>query len=318
MQREITAQALAQEIKNFFALVKALRTIKKNSPHVIVHTHSTKAGLVGRWAALFAGIKHRVHTIHGYAFNDFQPWPIWFAIYFLELVTSFITTHFVCVSQYDADTGSRLFPFFKNKHTLIRAAVADAYFKAAHISQNNQFFTFGTIACFKPQKNLFDLLNAFAHVHQKHPQTRLEIIGDGALRPQIECFITQNGLNEAITLHGWQNDVTKIAHHWHAFVLTSLWEGLPCAVVEARLLGLPVISYKTGGVPEVILHDKNGFIHEQKDWPAIARSMCAMIENPTLYKQLQTYEDSFEDFHYNAMVKQHKALYEKISSRAPL
>ena len=54
--------------------------------------------------------------------------------------------------------------------------------------------------------------------------------------------------------------------NWHAFVLSSLWEGLPCAIVEARLLKLPVLSYNTGGIRDVIQHGKNGYLYHQKDW----------------------------------------------------
>ena len=95
LKREVGFKSLKTELKNFFVLIRELKKLKKEHPTLIVHTHSTKAGFIGRWAALCAGIRTRVHTIHGYGFHAHQPWYTWCAIYFLELITSCITSHFV-------------------------------------------------------------------------------------------------------------------------------------------------------------------------------------------------------------------------------
>lgn len=314
LAREVRLAALLREFKTFFTLVKQLRALKREHPDIIVHTHSTKAGLLGRWAAFFAGIKKRVHTVHGFGFNKFQPKVIWFVIYFLELVTSFITTHFVCVSQADIDMGIKLFPRFKRKSSLIRAAVdwQQFYYKPARKISCIKPFIFGTIACFKKQKNLVDLLQAFTLVYQKHPEAKLEIIGDGVLRPALENWVCEKQLSHAVVFYGWQERVAPIARCWQAFVLTSLWEGLPCAVVEARLLSLPVISYKTGGIPEIIHDHVNGLLYDQKDWRSFADGMCMLIEHPEIYQRLSNYDDKLQYFQDSVMIEQHAALYKQL------
>jgi glycosyltransferase involved in cell wall biosynthesis len=316
--REIGFKQILQEFKNFFELIKKLRVLKKEHPSLIVHTHSTKAGIIGRWAAFFAGIKKRVHTIHGFAFHEHQNRLAWLAIYLIELVTSFITTHFICVSTTDITVGKKLFPQFSKKHSLIRAAVAwDTFFIPA--TQATPFptqapFIFGTIACFKPQKNLFDLLRAFAKVYTSNSQVRLEIIGDGQQRPAIEAWITEHRLNGIITLHGWQQAVAPSMLNWHAFVLSSLWEGLPCAIIEARLLRLPVISYNTGGITDVIYHAKNGFIIPQKNWPALAEAMLTLSQDQISYAAMQQYPDKLDSFHHDTMLKEHAVLYQNLEN----
>ena len=161
LKREIRLSSILHEIKTFFSLISLLRKLKKQHKDLIIHTHSTKAGLLGRWAAFFARAKKRVHTVHGYGFHDYQSWPIWTSIYLCELFTSFITTHFVCVSEKDHQTGCRLFPRFKKKSSLIRAAVEDRFFlvpaRRTDIkpAKKQRPFVIGTISCFKPQKNLF-------------------------------------------------------------------------------------------------------------------------------------------------------------------
>ena len=123
LTREVRFFGFINELHCFLKLVLTLRRLKKKYPHAIVHTHSTKAGILGRWAAFFAGIRTRIHTIHGYAFHNHQNKVAWLLIYATELITSFITTRFVCVSYADVKTGIRLFPWFANKHSIIRAAV---------------------------------------------------------------------------------------------------------------------------------------------------------------------------------------------------
>ena len=314
MTREVSVKNfLWLEIKNFFKLIKIIRAHKKNNPHFIVHTHSTKAGLVGRWAAFFAGATKRVHTIHGYGFHDHQPRLIWTIIYLLELITSFITTHYICVSSRDVATGKRLFPRFAKKYSLIRAAIDEQQFfipaRKTTLNQTEQFI-FGTVSSFTQKgKNIPELLRAFAYVVQYNPNARLEIIGDGIYRPLIERTIAKLNLTKVVTLHGWQQTVAPIMHTWNAFVMSSLWEGLPCAIVEARALKLPVLAYDTGGISDVIIHGKNGLLYKQKDWLSLARGMLELSKNPPLYHQLHTFNDDLSNFKYDAMVKQHLNLY---------
>ena len=268
-KREAGLSLIRADIKTFFNMVRTLRAIRKqledknsieNSAHretasseidrtsgpghaLVVHTHCPKAGIMGRWAAWFAGIRHRVHTVHGPSLHEHQPWLVWLPIYALELVTSFITTHFVCVASSDVEAGKKLFPRFGKKYSIIRAAIDWDRFTPASVTTmgptESDTFVFGTVACFKPPKNLFDLIKAFAFMHQKYPNSRLEIVGDGVLRSKIEACIDEHQVTEAVILHGWQHNVIPIMRTWHAFAFSSLWEGLPCAVVEARLLNYP-------------------------------------------------------------------------------
>ena len=327
LKREISFKTVFLEIKNFFLLIKELRKIKKYNPNLIVHTHSTKAGIVGRWAALFAGIKNRIHTVHGYGFHEHQNIFKWFLIYIPELITGLITTKFVCVSSYDIKTGNKLIPGFKKKYSLIRAAVDTEKFNTSlsplvpsilrseakkNVSRDGSLFIFGTVSCFKPQKNLLDLIEAFNKAYQNNNNIRLEIVGDGIMRKDLEEKIQEYRLQNVITLHGWQNDVAKFMNSWNSFVLSSLWEGLPCAIIEARLLKIPVLSYNTGGISDVIINGKNGYLYPQKNWALLTEGMLQISNNPDLYKQLKDFDDNLIDFNYSKMVLDHINLYKSL------
>lgn len=317
LKREVSFKKVIEEFKAFWALVKVLRNLKKSDKTIIVHTHSTKAGIMGRWAALFAGIRHRVHTVHGYGFNDYQNIFTWLAIYALEFITSIITTHYICVSSADAKIGVKLLPRFTARHSIIRAAVDSKNFTEIESRSefpHNETFVFGTIACFKPQKNLIDLLQAFLVVHHKNPNTRLEIIGDGEQRTLLQKWITDHDLNDTVILHGWQDNVATIMKNWHTFVLSSLWEGLPCAIVEARLLKLPVLSYDIGGVRDVIFDGVNGMLYKPKDWQQLSSGMLLISQNEELYKRLQDHQEDLTAFQDQTMIAQHNELYKQIAS----
>ena len=316
-KREIAWYKLALEIKTFFSLFRILRKLKKQHPNLVVHTHGSKAGVLGRLAAMLARVTQRIHTVHGFPFHPHQKLLAWIGAYCAELLCAPLTTHFVCVSNADAQTGKRLLPRFAKKHSIIRAAVdTEQFYIPALQAQKHpspyEPFIFGTISCMKPQKNLLDMLKAFAHVHKHNPRARLEIIGDGIERKRLEDWIFTHGLGDVITLHGWQHDVLPFLKNWHCFVLSSLWEGLPCAIIEARLAKLPILSYDTGGVREVIHHGVNGFVYPQKEWQQLAQGMLALSTDELLFMTLRTYPDNFKDFDLKVMTDKHAKLYKAI------
>ncbi|MBS1988321.1 glycosyltransferase family 4 protein [Candidatus Dependentiae bacterium] len=327
LQREVGSgiKKIYQEFKAFFSIIKILKKLNRDYPNLIVHTHSTKAGIMGRWAAYFARVPIRIHTVHGYGFHDHQSRLAWLAVYLLEYLTSFITTHFVCVSEQDRDTGIRLFPKFFQKSSVIRAAVQDENFYPAqvNITNNQQDIIIGTVSCFKPQKNLFDLLKAFHYLYQETPvsiqkRLRLQIIGDGVLRNELETWIIHHKLQTHIDLLGWQNNVADWMRTWNIFTLSSLWEGLPCAIIEARLCKLPVVAYDVGGIREVIKNGYNGFLIQPGDWKKLAEKFSQLICSQELYESMYNNSDTLDSFKNNTMIGSHKKLYDNFIAHQPI
>ena len=322
MQRDVRFLGVLQEIKNFIILHNLLRRLKKSHPHLIIHTHSSKAGIIGRWAALFAGVKHRVHTVHGYGFHDHLSRAAWLMRFIPEYLTSLITTHFVCVSRQDQHIGNTLFPGFAKKNSLIRAAVDYETFHTPSFTPSyraDKPFVIGTVSCFKPQKNIFDLLEAFHAVYQKltdhgHPAPRLEIIGDGEQRSLIEAWIAEHHLQAHIRLLGWQSDVQQFLKQWDLFTLSSLWEGLPCAIIEARLSHVPVIAYNVGGIAEVVRNGHNGYLITPGDKKALAEKIIHLAMHPSVQHALAAENDDLIDFDNKSMVKKHTTLYKSLLS----
>lgn len=321
-KREIGLNFIIQESKTFKQIIQILKHLKQQHPNLIIHTHSTKAGILGRWAAFFAGIKNRIHTVHGYGFHAAQNNFAWLATYILECMTAPISTHFICVSNTDAKTGMKLLPGFKKKYSIMRAAVDTRAFASSIRSQTSeqQTVVIGSVSCFKPQKNLLDLLRAFCHVYTIAKNyginVKLEIIGDGTQRELLEAWIDSHSLSSAITLYGWQNNVASIMQSWDVYAMSSLWEGLPCAIIEARLCALPVVCYNVGGIAEVIIDGQNGFLLTPHDWQGLAEKLLLLVTMPMLRLSLSYFPDNLSAFEISTMVDSHIRLYETLASKS--
>ena len=329
-KREVRLLSIFSEIKTFLKMIFKMRSLKKKHPNIIVHTHSTKAGLMGRWSALFSGIKKRVHTVHGFGFHNHQNKIAWLINFTLEFATSLITTHYVCVSKEDRKIGIKLLLNFKKKSSVIRAAVDyEKFYTPAKLDQSKKIcqgsifqetkknFIIGTVSCLKPQKNIIDLLKAFKLFIDKLSTTeskniKLQIIGDGIQRKIVEEWISKNKLESKIDLLGWQNDIQKFMNSWDIFAMSSLWEGLPCAIVEARLSKLPVIAYKINGIPEIIQNGKNGFLVKPGNWKLLSQKMEILFKDFDLLKTMKIHPDDLNEFKNTTMIKQHSNLYQKL------
>ncbi|MBL4587835.1 glycosyltransferase family 4 protein [Candidatus Babeliales bacterium] len=137
----------------------------------------------------------------------------------------------------------------------------------------------------------------------------LEIIGDGEQRKMIETWIRDHKLEDQIILHGWQKNVDHFLHTWDIFSLSSLWEGLPCAVVEARLARLPVVAYDVGGISEIIKNGENGYLVKPGDWRGLSDRLFDLIHEQSLYQKCTEYDDRLDPFYRETMVQEHLKLY---------
>lgn len=322
-KREIGFGMMLSEIQSVFEIVHILKKIKKEHKEVIVHTHSTKAGIVGRLAAFLAGIPYRVHTVHGFGFHDYQTPFLWWVSYTLESIVAWLTTCFIVVSNVDRREGIKRLPRFAYRNKLIRAAIDQAPFK--NTGNEREYpatgeFVIGTISCFKPQKNLLDLLHAFNEVKKNlvtpemRARLKLEIVGDGEQRSAIERFISEHGLEADVRLLGWQADVAPLLLRWNLFAMSSLWEGLPCAVVEASCARLPVVAYNVGGICELIGEGEQGYLVMPGDWYQLAQKIALVVNDPFLWKKLVlgSDEETLKEFDISEMLSRHHDLYHQL------
>lgn len=266
-------------IKDMLALLEIRKFIKVNKI-TIVHTHSSKAGILGRWAARMAGVKAILHTVHGWSFNDYQSKWLRVICIRLERISAGFTDRIIVVSRYDKEAGLKNMIGGANSYRLVRYAVDRAGLGADPGPVRKEFgfadgdAVVGSIACFKPQKSPQDFIRLASRVAQRIPNAKFLLVGDGNLRPDINRLISKYGLSSRIVLSGWRRDIPQLLSAMDVFVLTSLWEGLPISALEAMAAAKPVVVTDTGGIREVVSNGVNGFLVPRGD---VSRMCDAVI-----------------------------------------
>jgi glycosyltransferase involved in cell wall biosynthesis len=278
-------------LKDLLASIEIYRFIKKNNIR-IVHTHSSKAGILGRLAARLANVKIIIHTVHGWSFNDYQS-PISRKLFIhLEKMIGKFTDRLVVASYHDKQKGLKNNISSDNGYTLIRYGIDYAKFKIEVHSTKEELgigandFVVTNISCFKPQKSPCDFIKLAYLVNKEFPNTKFLLVGDGILRKEIEKLVLKLNLQKQIILTGWRRDIPEILSITDVLVLTSLWEGLPIVVLEAMAAARPIIATDTGGVGEVVIEDKTGFLVPCRGIKKMSEKLVVLIKNESFRRQI--------------------------------
>ena len=321
-----------QDLKVMFQIRRILRQEQHKDPRMplIVHTHSSKAGIVGRWAAQLAGISRIIHSIHGFGFHPRQSFVQRWTYILLEWVTARITTHFIAVSAANIHTGRRYRLFSPEHASIIRSGIDIARFQqsANRIRAEDQEHRrrmldalklphetplVGMIACFKPQKAPLDFIRVMRIVAQRNSHVHAVMVGDGVLRPQIETLITEYHLEERISLLGWRTDIPDILPLFDLLVLTSYWEGLPRVCPQAMAVGLPIVATSVDGVPEAVQDGVTGYLLAPGGIQGISEKILQLLEHPDIAQQMGAEgQKRVAEFDIYRMVHQQEELYRSL------
>ena len=305
--------------KDLFALLQMRSFIKANKIE-IVHTHSSKAGILGRLAARLSGVKIILHTVHGWSFHNYQPKLERYLFVLLERFCARFTDKLIVVSNFDKQTGLKNRIGSEEKYRLINYGINYADFtvngqdvkKEFGINKDEQLI--GTVSCFKPQKAVGDFIQAAALVAESLPRAKFILVGDGILRSKIARQVKKLNLQDKFIFAGWRNDVNKILSALDIFALSSLWEGLPIAALEALACGLAVVATNTGGIQEVIKEGKNGFLVSRRDSSGLSEKIIMLLRDENLRKAVGNNAKNAlgHDFTVEQMVGNTQNLYENL------
>ncbi len=279
-------------LKDLLALVQIYRFIKENNIEA-VHTHSSKAGILGRLAARLAGVKAIVHTVHGWSFNDYQSKACRSFAILLERMSAHFTNKLIVVCEHDLEKGLAHNVGSRSKFALIPYAINYSEFASSRdpvtrreLGLNPEDLIIGMMSCFKPQKSPLDFIKLAYLVHKSFSRAKFILIGDGELRRVVEKQIKEYDLVEQVVLTGWRRDIPRLLSAMDIFVLTSIWEGLPISVLEAMAASLPVVATNTGGVSEIIVDSKTGFLVKRKDMDNMSEKVIMLLEDAGLRREI--------------------------------
>lgn len=286
----------------------------------VVHTHGSKAGILGRWAAHLAGTPVICHTIHGFAFHPHQPAWVRRAYQAAERMTARITTRLVAVNRHDMRTSLSLSIGRPDQYRQIPYGIDLERFHPNGLTPQTARMrlglhperpTIGAVACFKPQKAPWDFLAVCARLKALVPNIQCVMVGDGQLRPFVEQRRRSLGLDETVHLLGWQRDIPTLLTACDVCVLTSRWEGLPVSVLEAQAMGVPVVVTDTGGVRDCLEDRVSGFIVPIGDVEALAQRTAALLRRPEMARSIaaQASVNAARHFSVDRMVREIDAMY---------
>ncbi|MFQ3535269.1 MAG: glycosyltransferase [Aggregatilineales bacterium] len=274
-------------LRDLATAVQLYRVLRREKP-TIVHTHTAKAGLVGRLAAKWAGVPLIFHTYHGHVFHSyFGPAKTRFYIT-LERFGGALSTRIIAVSpnlQREIGQVYRIAPLHKV------ALVVPGYDLSALRQTSHPSGSFrarfgipedaplvGIVGRLVPIKHHALFLTAMAQVAEALPQARFAIIGDGELRAALEKQAESLGIRRSVIFTGWQRDLAAIYGALDCLVLCSKNEGLPSAVIEALVTGVPVVATAVGGVVDM-LADGRGILVPPNDASALAAATLRVLHD---------------------------------------
>lgn len=286
---------------------------------VVVHTHSSKAGVVGRVAARMASASPVVHSIHGFGHEAIETGWMRGMVLATERRMARYTDAFISVSQRALDEGKQLGLLGSAPHQVIRSGIdLEDFGRADSLREETRRSlgipadapVVGMIACLKPQKAPLDFIDVAAAVREQHPEARFFLAGDGDLRPEVEARIRARGLESHLSLLGWRRDIPGLMGALDVLVLTSRWEGLPRVCPQAMAAGKPVVATHVDGIPEAIVDGRNGFLVAPGDIEGAAQRVNELLADPTRAEALgRAGREHVREFDQRHMVEAQEALY---------
>lgn len=270
LKREISPKDDLRAFKEIYRLCRRER-------FDIVHTNSTKPGIVGRIAARMAGVPKVIHTVHGLAFHKFIGFPKWQFYWACEMAGSAFSHKITIVNRF----YTKCFGLFRRKVTTIYNGLDFSAFPAAaprHAVRGRARILF--VGRLDAQKNPLMLLRVAEKVCARYPDTKFTLVGDGELMEACRKFIREHGLSYNVELAGWQGDTARFYASHDIFAMTSIYEAFGLIFLEAGYYELPVVATAVEGVPEVVEDGVTGLLSDPEDADRFADNLIRLIENP--------------------------------------
>ena len=311
---------------NDLKAVWKLRQMMIDGRYDIVHTHSSKAGVLGRVAAKWAGVPFVVHTVHGWSYHDhMSPRKKNFYVA-LEKVGYRNGDAMIAVSPKDIEKGLAEGIGRREDYTVIRSGIELDRFGSVRpgtrVEMREQLgipadaLVVGSVTRLSDQKDPLSLIEGLAKVHQARPDVWSVIVGGGALRSDVEAKIADFGLTGRIKLTGLRRDVPELMATFDIFVLSSLWEGLPRVLPQAMATGLPIVCTRADGSAEAVLDNINGFLVKPRSPEQIAEKVILLIDDRKKRQQMGAAgKDRVEMFGARKMVQDIDELYTRLMKR---
>lgn len=300
------------------------RALRDFQPDV-VHTHSAKGGILGRYAAHALGVRAIVHTVHGAPFHPYQPRPARWFYQYCERRAAKRCHQLVSVADAMTDllVAAKVAP--REKFVTVYSGMDVEPFRRANQDREQtraalgimpEEVVIGKIARLFHLKGHDDLIEVARKLREGFPAIRWLLVGDGILRKALESKIKEAGLQQQFIFTGLVDpmQIPGLIGAMDILVHTSYREGLARTLPQALIAGKPVISYDIDGAREVVLDDQTGFLIRPGDIPQLSERLGRLIASESLRHRLgvsgqQRFTDRFRD---TTMTGQLREIYQRL------
>ena len=324
--------ALKRQIDPFRDLISCYaiyRYLCREKPDIL-HTHSAKAGILGRLAAGFMRRRRPkvIHTIHGLPFHPYQSRIFNFIYIAAEKLAALFTEGYISVAENLVFKSLAAGIGKKEQYCTIYSGFAVEDFASARwrkLESRRRYgfrddeIIIGKVARLFPLKGHEFLLPAFAAVKKEFPRSRLFLVGDGILRPELEAMAEKLGIREAITFAGLllPREIPEAIAAMDLLAHVSLREGLPKAVAQALAGGVPVVAFDVDGTREVVVDGVTGFLVPPHDSERLVLAILSALRAPEKSQAMAQAGQQFvlNNFAINLMVSRIESVYEKVLNK---
>jgi glycosyltransferase involved in cell wall biosynthesis len=292
----VRLDALSREIspiRDALSILRLARLIREQRPRIL-HTHTAKAGTVGRLAALLAGDARPevvVHTFHGHVLRGYFGPLKSGAFRLLERLLARVTTRLIAVSPQVRDDLVALGVAPPEKFSVVRLGIElaerletaeEGLDARARLGIGAERFVVGWVGRMTGVKRTDDVLEALRLLRERGVDAVLLMVGDGPDRDHVEQRASELGIVRHCLFLGYQEDVSGWYRAFDAMILPSANEGTPVVAIEALAAGCPVVATSVGGVPDVVREGVDGFLVPMGDTEALAERLARLVEDPAL------------------------------------
>ena len=288
----VTAFSLAP--RDGKALWKLYQLMRKERPH-IVHTHTAKAGFLGRLAARMAGVPIIVHTFHGHVLHGYYGPAKNELLRRIEQSLAWLCDRLVTVSEqvknelvgYSIAKAEKIsvVPLGFDLDPFLNSHAQQGEFRR-EMGLSDEHMLIGIVGRIFPIKNHGLFLDAAARVSARERNARFIVVGDGVLRPTLENQARELGIGDKVLFTGWRRDLPRICVDLDVLVVSSDNEGTPVSAIEAMAARCPVVATRVGGLPDLIDDHKAGRLVPPRNADALASAVLDLLQSPHTAREL--------------------------------
>ncbi|MFC1804922.1 glycosyltransferase family 4 protein [Candidatus Omnitrophota bacterium] len=308
-------------IKDILALIEMVFLIRRRK-YTIVHTHNSKAGVIGRLAAKISGVPIIIHTFHGFSFHRFErPFRRWL-FKSIERFTARLTDKLLIISkplrewglsEGIGDPGKYVINYDGIEFDKFRRDFDREKIRSGFGIEDDESVV-GMVSKLWEGKGHKYLLQAAVKIIQRVPRVRFMLVGDGYLRDNLKEQAEELGVLDHVIFTGFREDIPEITSIFDIACLPSLFEGMGRVLLEAQIMGRPVVATRVGGIVEIVKDNETGLLIEPADSDALALAIIRLLTDSAMARRLgeAARHHIGEEFSVSRMVEKVEEVYEEL------